>query len=291
MSSPVSPSLTRKRRRKQEASPPPTPPTPRQYRQNILDSYWHLKTSAHISPLTPADGIVLALYDESALAIDPWLDRGFECHVIAPAFIDEVTTCNLQNLKLLERKMDTPDDLALLFNEYKDVKIAFACAFPPSDELSIAGARWFKSKEEKNPEFQNDQIKRFPIIEKFFTSRKLPFYIQAPHSPILTRLFRRPNLTYQPCHFGGYLSPKEEHERFPGVIPVQDAFTSKMSVFAGGRFRHPCSKPIEPLFRSFFSKKTGKVRRLSVVLYSRRHKSARRCPPRGWTRAACAALT
>lgn len=239
------------------------------FRQSKLDSFWEFTGSSSTINLRPSDGLVLSLFDESAISVDAWLDRGFECHVIAPSFIDSVSTCNLAKLKILERPIDLMENMEKLIRSYSKKKIAMAMAFPPSDELSIAGARWFAGKKEKNASFQTEQVERFPVIENFFKSLGVPFLIQAPHSPILTKLFRRPNLVYQPCAFGGYLEASDVHPRYPGVIPNMDAFTSKLSVFAGGRFRHPRTKPTEPIFRSFQSKKTGKVRRLSVVLYSR----------------------
>ena len=243
-------------------------PSPR-FRQSKLDSFWEFTGSTSTINLRPSDGIVLSLFDESAISCDSWLNLGFECHVIAPSFIDSVSTCNLPKLKILERPIDSIENMEKLFRSYGKKKIAFACAFPPSDELSIAGARWFAGKKKENPDFQNDQVERFPLIEKWFKSLSVPYFLQSPHSPILTKLFRRPNLVYQPCSFGGYLDVGDDHPRYPGVIPNMDAFTSKLSVFAGGKFRHPRTKPTEPIFRSFQSKKTGKVRRLSVVLYSR----------------------
>ncbi len=268
-----------------------SPPFSPQYRQSKLSSFWEFVGSTTTLNLKPSDGIVLSLFDESAISCDPWLDLGFECHIIAPSFIDSVSTCNLSKLKIIERDIESIETLERVFKAYSKKKIAFICAFPPSDELSIAGARWFAGKKKENPDFQNHQVERFPLIEKWFKSLSVPYFIQSPHSPILTKLFRRPNLTYQPCHFGGYLEETEDHPRFPGVVPNRDAFTSMLAVFAGGKFRHPRTRPTEPIFRSFVCRKTGKIRRLSIVLYSRRHRSARRCPPRGFLRACCAALT
>ncbi len=213
-------------------------------------------------------GRVVALCDTSRTALAPWAAAGYECCYVASRSAAE----------------------ALIGNGERPV---FACAFPDATDLSIAGARWFKQKREKNPQFQEEAAAVFEATEALFRRWGCPYFLEGPAVGRLRRLWRAPDVVYDPCDFGGWLPPEEEHPAHPDIIPCRDAYRRASGLWIGGGYRQPAQRAVEPQWRYFFSVRTGKRRRMNPVIFARGAdgRAARSCPPRGFTRAVYARLT
>lgn len=171
-----------------------------------------------------------------------------------------------------------------LLQRYKG-KVVFACAFPPTVDVSIAGARWFRRKATKDPEFQVKAVRRIRRVYNFLTELGCPFYVEGPGTGVLKRLWRAADATYQPCDYGGYLPTNDPHPLFPDIIPDQDAYTRKTGVWVGGGFRMPLKRPIKPTW-VYFCGKNGKQRRMNPINFSRKKgRAARSSVPRGFSKA------
>ena len=213
-------------------------------------------------------GLVIALWDHSHTALAPWKALGFECMYYFPDNLDQMEA----------------------FDLYEPV---FACAFPDSTDLSIAGARWFKQKREKNPRFQEEAAARFADTEAVFRRWECPYFIEGPAVGLLWRLWRRPDATYNPCDYGGYLPAGDDHPRYPHVIPRRDAYCRASGLWVGGGYRQPGRRSVEPEWRYYYSVRKAERRRMNPVVFARGAdgRAARACPPRGFCRAVCERLT
>jgi len=285
---PISPSLTWK-------APPPPPPATGQLR---IDRWVVRNTQAPVAAVGPSSSsrnVVVSLFDSEGSALGPWLKEGYNCvayqhsdkprdHRTRTYHGGTVTTCNLHDRLTL----------AAICERHAGTTV-FACAMPPSKDLSVAGARHWKRKREQDPEFQERAVGLIKLIESVFLQWNCPYYISNPASSQLGKLLRAPNHTYQPFEFGGWLAPTNTHPLYPEFIPAQDAYTQHQGLWTGGGFRMPTPKPVTPTWKYFISKRKrdGRVlsRRMSPILYSSWNaRGARLCTPRGFALALCVRL-
>lgn len=257
----------------------------------------------HVADAKPAipqgRKVVISLFDNDGTALEPWLKRGYTC--IAYQHSDKPREWKDHGLKNGVHRITgylTPTQIEHDIGvAYANNPPAFACAMPPSKDLSVAGARHWKRKRDKDPEFQTRAVEVIKTIESVFIQWGCPFYISNPATSQLGKLWRSPNHTYQPYEFGQYLAPSDSHPLYPEYIPAQDAYTQHQGLWTGGRFRMPTPRPVAPEWKYFVSKRksasnapTG-MRRMSPILYSNWNaRGARACTPRGFARALCERL-
>ena len=89
--------------------------------------------------------------------------------------------------------------------------------FPPCTHVAVSGARWFK---DKGLGALIDSLELFHAAMRLAEWTKAPYMIENPVSTVST-YWRKPDYTFDPCDYGGYLSP-------PG-----DAYTKKTCLWTG----------------------------------------------------------
>ena len=244
---------------------------------------------------------MVSLFDADGSALAPWAQAGYRCVAVqhepnprkwtAPG---AVTSGAIRHARYALDADAFGAGMAVDNYPWLDggaLGVAFACASPPSRDLSVAGARHWKRKREKNPRFQEDAVALIKRIRDMFETWECPYYIANPATSQLGRLWRAPNYTYQPFEFGGYLAPSDAHPRYPEHIPSQDAYSQHQGLWTGGRFRMPRSKPVEPTWKYFTSTARGgplaaRQKRMSPILYhSWGARAARATTPRGFAHA------
>ena len=107
-------------------------------------------------------------------------------------------------------------------------------AFPPCTHLAVSGARWFKTKGLGALADALQLVERCRIIAEISGA---PWMLENPVSTLST-YWRKPDVTFDPCDFGGYLDP------------TGDAYTKKTCLWTGGGFVMPEPKPVAPTERS-----------------------------------------
>ena len=235
---------------------------------------------------------VISLFDNEGTALDAWKSRGYKC--ISYQHSDDAHRHqNRDGSNVIVCNLHDPHTLANIAAQHNGT-VAFACAMPPSKDLSVAGARHWKRKRDKDPEFQQKAARLVALIETTFLQWECPYYIANPATSMLRKLLRAPNYTYQPYEFGGHLAPSDKHPLYPEHIPEQDAYTQAQGLWTGGGFRMPVRKPVVPQWKYFVSKRKGAstgMRRMSPILYGNWNaRGARACTPRGFARALCERL-
>lgn len=253
------------------------------------------------SPVQPAipegRSVVVSLFDSDAFTLDEWRIRGYECIAYQHSDNPRQHKTRVSNGgRVIVCDLTRDATLSDIMNRHEDT-VAFACAMPPSKDLSVAGARHWKRKREKDPGFQDQAANLVARIEVVFLQWGCPYYISNPATSMLGKLMRAPNHTYQPYEFGNYLERTETHPIYPEYIPAQDAYTQHQGLWTGGGFRMPLPKPVAPTWKYFVSKRKGVgkspvgMRRMSPILYSHWNaRGARSSTPRGFARALCARL-
>ena len=72
------------------------------------------------------------------------------------------------------------------------------------------------------------------------------YFIENPVG-VLSTLWRKPDFSFHPFEYGGYLDPATEyqHPLFPHSIAPLDAYKKLTCLWAGGGFTMPALRPVE----------------------------------------------
>ena len=165
--------------------------------------------------------IVISLFDYSTNMVTPWAAAGFLCYCVDlkhPA--GESRHGNIIRVGADVREWLPP---------YGKVKILFA--FPPCTHVAVSGARWFK---DKGIGALIESLELFEASVRIAEWTHAPYMIENPVSTIST-YWRKPDHMFDPCDFGGYLSPQG------------DTYTKKTCLWSGNGFRMPKPKHVSPI--------------------------------------------
>lgn len=210
--------------------------------------------------VTPPPARVVAAFDSHELSLRPWRSRGYQ---VTYDQIDDLSVASLR--EFAQRNRDA----------------AFVIATPPCTDLSVAGARWWREKRKRNPNFQSDIMDGLRRLHLCLVAMRLPFLIILPASTrARVALGGGDVMPFDPCDYGGWLEENREHPLFPLVVPSQDAYKLKSLMVVGGGLRRPVRRPVPPVF-SLVITKTRKTKRVCPLLALRKHKKARNVPPLG----------
>ena len=72
------------------------------------------------------------------------------------------------------------------------------------------------------------------------------WYVENPVGA-LSRLWRKPDYTFDPCDYGAYLSKTDTHPQFPKHIPPRDAYRKRTCIWHGSTFRIPQRRGVAPV--------------------------------------------
>ena len=150
-------------------------------------------------------------------------------------------------------------------------------AFPPCTDLAVSGAAHFESKREADPLFQYKAVITAKVAQRLAFRFKVPYMIENPVS-VLSTMWRKPNHTFHPWEYGGYLPEGDTHPMFPDYIAPRDAYPKKTCLWTGGGFIMPDKRPVpQPSgYSAQHSKLGGK---------SAKTKAIRSITPRGFAQA------
>ena len=114
----------------------------------------------------------------------------------------------------------------------------------PCTDLAVSGATHFKAKRERDPDFQRKAVQRALDAVQFAKDLGAEYCIENPVS-MLSTLWRKPDYTFHPYEYGGYLNADEaEHPLYPDHIAPRDAYSKKTCLWTSGGFIMPEKKPV-----------------------------------------------
>jgi hypothetical protein len=168
-----------------------------------------------------AQPIVVSLFDHTGNMVVPWAAAGFLCYCV-----------DLQHPAGEHREgniIRVGADIREWLPPYAPIKILFA--FPPCTHVAVSGARWFR---DKGLGALVKSLELFDAAVRLAEWTKAPYLIENPVSTV-SSYWRKPDYTFDPCDYGGYISP-------PG-----DAYTKKTCLWTGNGLVMPKSKWVSPI--------------------------------------------
>jgi len=160
-----------------------------------------------------APQIVISLFDFTGNMVAPWADAGYLCYC--------VDLRHRPGEHREENIIRVGADVRDWLPPYADVKIVFA--FPPCTHTAVSGARWFR---DKGLGGLIESLELFKAGVRIAEWSKAPYMIENPVSTVST-YWRKPDFVFDPCEYGGYLSPHG------------DAYTKKTCLWTGSGFACP----------------------------------------------------
>lgn len=152
--------------------------------------------------------------------VEPWAKAGFLCYCVDvehPA--GEHREGNIVRVGA---------DVLEWLPPYAAVRMFFA--FPPCTHVAVSGARWFQ---DKGLGSLIEALQLFDATVRLAEWTKAPYMIENPVSTV-SSYWRKPDYTFDPCDFGGYLNP-------PG-----DTYRKKTCLWTGNGFIMPRTRRVTP---------------------------------------------
>ena len=73
---------------------------------------------------------------------------------------------------------------------------------------------------------------------------KCPWLFENPVGKI-SSLYRKPDYTFHPYEYGGYLPDYDVHPRYPEYIPARDAYVKRTCIWHGNGMIRPLTLPVD----------------------------------------------
>ncbi len=239
-------------------------------------------------------GIVISLYDFTGEALKPWAEAGYECYAYDIQHKHE--TVEVDNTEHFAsggvifylhadlHDFSTLTDIFFRFDEGKGNNVVFAMAFPVCTDMAVSGAAHFAWKAEADPLFQEKAASYAIECAVLFDDLDCPYFIENPVS-VLSTLWRKPDHTFHPYEYGGYIPyGEEQHPKWPEYIAPSDAYPKKTCLWTGNGFKMPVKCSVEP-------HKGYSTQHLKLGGKSMKTKNIRSATPRGFARAVVEANT
>lgn len=180
--------------------------------------------------------IIWSLFDGSGLMAQPWAEAGHTCYCFNYDDADhgDYTTAGAkvrhENIHYVNAWIDNKFDF--------DVSPDIIFAFPPCTDLAVSGAAHFEAKRKKNATFQVEAVITCKVTARLAKKYNVPYMIENPVS-VLSSMWRKPDYTFNPFEYGGYLAEDDKHPFFPDIIPARDGYNKKTCLWVGNGFVMP----------------------------------------------------
>jgi hypothetical protein len=202
--------------------------------------------------------VVISLCDYSGIALEPWAAAGYECwavdlkHPVGEPWGPERD--GIWRIGADVTRWYPPLDVLAVR------PLAFLMAWPPCTDLAVSGARWFAHK---GLDALSDALRIVSACQRFAEASGVPYLIENPVSTLST-YWRKPDYTFDPCDFAGYLDD-----------PRPDAYTKRTCLWTGGGFVMSPRHRVEPVLGS----------KMHLLPPSEDRAELRSTTPRGFARA------
>lgn len=234
--------------------------------------------------MTHQNKFVISLYDYTGEALKPWAEAGYQCFAFDIQHDEPFDRCtNVESfdsggsISYVYADLHKQETFHSLLSVFRN-QVVFGMAFPVCTDLAVSGAAHFKRKAKANPKFQWEATRHAVRCSYLFEDLEIPYFIENPVS-VLSTLWRKPNYSFHPWHYGGYISDDEaEHPKWPEYIAPKDAYPKKTCLWTGNNFRMPIKLPVKP--------EDGHSRQhLKLGGKSMKTKNIRSATPRGFAKA------
>ena len=223
------------------------------------------------------------LFDYTGIMAKPWADAGYLCYCFDGQHPEGVTPSdhpNILNVGIWFNDSFTPnlsgEDVYTIMN-ITGKGVCFVFGFPECTDLAVSGAAHFSKKKLKDPQFQDKAMVLVRLTQLLGSALGCPFALENPVSVISTK-WRKPNYSFHPWEYGGYLPEDDIHPLYHDYIKPRDAYPKKTCIWSGNGFVMPEKRPVkvEPGYSDQHKKLGGK---------SLKTKNIRSATPRGFAQA------
>lgn len=220
---------------------------------------------------------ILCLCDLTGIMAEPWLDAGYSAILIDPQHEQSsVTTHGGGGVVIkVSAVIDSPDSWSVIKNHIND--IVFVAGFPPCTDVAVSGAAHFGRKRKADPHFQTKAALIAEQCKVIGSITGAPWFFENPVS-VFASIFGKPDFTFNPYEYGGYLPENDSHPTYPDYIAPRDAYPKKTCLWVGNGFVMP--KKISVQFDGGYSAQHTKLGGKSD-----RTKNIRSATPRGFAKA------
>ena len=193
------------------------------------------------------------LFDYTGIMAKPWADAGYLCYCFDGQHPEGVTYSRHKNIMNVGMWFD--DTVCEYFlPQWADVKkikeitgffsVDFIFGFPECTQLAVSGAAHFEKKRQLDPKFQDKAMSLVHLTRLLGKTYKKPWALENPVSVISTK-WRKPDFSFHPWEYGGYLPENDEHPVYPEYIKPRDAYPKKTCIWSGNGFVMPEKRPVD----------------------------------------------
>lgn len=220
---------------------------------------------------------VIFLYDYTGIMAQPWIDAGFEAWCFDGQHEPGVFRDGLRVNVGMWFDPDKTEAQAREIEEMVGGNVVMVFGFPECTHLAVSGAAHFAKKLAADPQIQNKATRLAQLVQKVGDRLGVPWAAENPVSVLSTK-WRKPDFSFHPWEFGGYLPEDDKHPMWPEYIAPRDAYPKKTCIWCGGGFIEPGRKPVDvkPGYATQHLKLGGK---------SLKTKNIRSATPRGFAMA------
>lgn len=183
------------------------------------------------------------LYDFTGLMAQPWLDAGYECWLFdgqhEPGVKREGNLVKVGMWFYHDKIHQHAADIAEMVGD----GVRIVIGFPECTHLAVSGAAHFAKKREADPDFQNKASDLAKMVEIVGDASGSPWMAENPVS-VLSTLWRKPDYSFNPYEYGGYLPEDDVHPIYPDYILPRDAYPKKTCIWSGNGFVMPMKMPV-----------------------------------------------
>jgi hypothetical protein len=182
---------------------------------------------------------VISLCDYTGIMVGPWVNAGYRAVLLDP---QHEHSRESDSVKLIAKRVDQS---AI---EIRDLitsgRVAAVFAFPVCTDLAVSGtARWAT----KRAADRNFQAKAMQLVHECRMIGELsgaPWMLENPVSAV-SSIWRKPDHTFHPNEYGGYLPEDDAHPMYPDYFPPRDAYGKKTCIWSGGGFVMPAKRQVD----------------------------------------------
>lgn len=179
------------------------------------------------------------LYDLTGIMAKPWIDAGYECWCFDGQHKRGITKDGLHVKVGMWIYTTSAHAISMIVGD----GVKFVFGFPECTDLAVSGSRHFAKKLEHDPQCQERAAGLAMLVEDVAKEYGCPWGAENPVS-VLSTLWRKPNFSFHPWEFGGYLPENDEHPQYPEYIKPRDAYPKKTCIWCGDGFIEPIRKPV-----------------------------------------------
>ena len=216
------------------------------------------------------------LYDYTGIMAQPWLDAGYECWLFDGQHKEGINReGNLVKVGMWFDAYNTTEHVKQIVEMVRFAEIVIG--FPECTDLAVSGAAHFAKKLALNPACQAEAVELARLVKYVGDALNCPWAAENPVS-VMSTVWRKPDYSFNPYDYGGYLPEDDKHPIYPKYIKPRDAYPKKTCLWTGNGFVMPDKKTVEvePGYSDQHKKLGGK---------SKKTKNIRSATPRGFAKA------